>query len=297
MASANHVRHPYIVDKYNLYQLPLHLGDATLALRRPSSSEEWGLFFGLHPDAILAIALDVSPGGPTRDPGQTLQSKIGSPVIGITLAAPDLYHFWYEGNQGYAMDMASMLAAQYPNHVGVVIGEDALVVGVSNGDATPARGVVHGWGSATLWALESLLGSATAIAGASVHPLDGCLSAVSARQRVLVGVSATTDTQVLLAAAIFDCAATIFHAGNTTRYVVTGWAPVTRAIAADLAVLCGDSVLFVEPASVLSRGGLPLDLDWGEEVMSPVGPLRLLRRTYADWVKLGARLRESTESR
>ncbi|MGC9155602.1 MAG: hypothetical protein ACP5HZ_08135 [Ferrimicrobium sp.] len=297
MASANPVRHPYIVEACDLYQLPLRSGDPTLRLRRPSSPQEWRLFFDAHPDAVVAIALDATPGGPLRDPGRALQSIMGGPAIGLTLAAPDLYHFWHEGNQGYVIDMPSMLAAQYPRNVGVVIGEGTLVVGGPNADATPARGVVHGWGSSTLWTLESLLGSVTEIAGASVHPLDGCLSAVSAGRRVLVGVSATTDAQVLLAAAIFDCAATIFRADNATSYVVTGWTSAARAIAADLAVLCGDSVLFVDPVSVLSRGGLPLDLGLGEEVMSPAGPQRLLRRTYADWVKLGARIRAATESR
>jgi hypothetical protein len=126
--------------------------------------------------------------------------------------------------------------------------------------------------------------------------LDGCLSAVWEEERVVVGVSATTTVEVILAAAIFDCAAAIFKRGRSTEYVVTGWTREISAIAADLAVLSGNPVRLVDPLTALYYHGILSDLQWpigyADAVIQPNGPQRLLRRGFEDWERLGSRIRE-----
>ncbi|WP_298208675.1 hypothetical protein [Ferrimicrobium sp.] len=296
MTSAIPDHHLFFVDALGIYQAPLRHGGTGTSRTRPSTGYEWKTFLSADAEGALVVVLQQSLSGPPTDLDQVLGSTIGGTITQIESAAPHLYQFRHHGRRGYAIDMPSMLAEQYPDHVSVVIGEDEFVVCTPGVGSLQDRRVVNGWGTLTLAPLRSLLPSQAEIAGAALRPLDGCLSTVRDGKRILVGVSATTDIQVLLAAAVFDFAATIFDIGKEANYVVTSWVPDARAIAGDLAVLSGRSVIVVDPATVVARGGVELVRQHHDDLLEPLGPQRLLRRTYADWLRLGERTHEWTNS-
>jgi hypothetical protein len=277
----------FFIDSVNVYVFNSSGGVSSQL--RPNSLEDWEQLRTANPRSLLVSVVGLSL-DKAASVEEDLRSTLGLGDCDVEPTGPGVLCFRPDDLAIYGLDMLDPLVARYPDSLPVVVGERAIAMELSN--STPSV-----WtGTADMQSILEFLGPGSAIRGASTVALDGCLSAVCGEERVVVGVSATTTVDVIVAAAIFDCAAAIFKRGRSTEYVVTGWTREISAIAADLAVLSGNPVRLANPLTALYHHGILSDLQWpigcADVVIQPNGPQRLLRRGFEDWERLGRRIRE-----
>ncbi len=282
----------FFIDSVNVYSFSSS-GAASSQLRL-NSREDWEHLRAANPRSLL-VSVVGNPLDKTANVEDGVRSSLGLGYRDLEPIGPGVFCFRPDDLAIYALDLLDPLVVRYPDHLPVVISESSIAMKKVSAASLSASPPTVFAGTADIQPILALLQPCVEIRGASAVALDGCLSAVSGEERVVVGVSATTTIDVILAAAIFDRAAAIFKRGRSTDYVLTGWTREISAIAADLAVLSGNPVRLVDPLAVLQHHGILSNLQWplrcADAVIQPIGPQRLLRRGFEDWERLGSRIR------
>lgn len=288
----------FFVDFVNAYVFS-STGGASSQLR-PNTPDDWERLRAANPRSLL-VSVVGHPLDRAAGVGEDVRSTLGLGDCDVEPIGPGVLCLRPDDLAIYAVDLLDPLGLRYPDNVPVVVGERSIAMKETSvmESSSSARSV---WtGTANIQPILAILGhDCAAIRGASMVALDGCLSAVWGEERVVVGVSASTTVEVVLAAAIFDCAAAIFKRGRSTEYVVSGWTREISAIARDLAVLSGNPVRLVDPLAALQYHGILSESQWpigcADAVIQPNGSQRLLRRGFDDWERLGSRIRELASS-
>ncbi|MCL5973054.1 MAG: hypothetical protein M1557_01450 [Actinobacteria bacterium] len=260
------------VDQFHAFRVMP--GHNAILRPRPATPQEWGeLAFVCREEGLLPVIVD---DGSIGDP-------VSEAVPSSSAIASWLTPMKVHGVGLYAVDFGAMLAPGVAENL-VIIGERSVQL-IQMG---PQRRSTFWPGTSTLAPLTALVPSSRVHEGS----LDGCLSVCDGDRRVVVGISAMTTPEVMLAAAVFDMAATIFACGGGVAYTVLGWCPQVTSIAQDLASLAGESVTVLDPIVVASGANRTehVALAESQHQVGPRGSARLWRRTYSDWKSLQARL-------
>lgn len=293
-----------VIDAVNVYSL-CTVDDApsnapSISVRnglgqlRPNNPEGWRRLREVNPRSLLLLAIGHSLDSQSASDADSVGASLGIGACDIDVVAPGVSRIRSHDLEIYQVDLLGQLVALYPDHLAVAVGDSSITMLDANTTdiANSRRSVLPG--VADIQPLVGLMNS-DECQGASAMALDGCLSVLNGEGRTIVGVSATTTIDSMVAAAIFDRAASIFRHCQSTSYAIVGWTRETPAIAADLATLGGEPVLLVDPLTVLwnydTFRAVRFPRNGADVPIQPRGSQRLLRRIFADWQRLAIRAR------